>query len=225
MARATDAQIVKFELEHKAQFVNLVLANRLFLQLLKKIAGKPKTSKEYKAVEALGKNVAKNVGKWIYRQINIENKAGIPKVDRDITKYFLNPKTEAQLIDQAKKYMKPGEKENQIFGVLMGGMGFIPLIIWGVIALAAAYTATSIVDEINTTAEEKQDLLKQTESTLKDLNVTGAQAASIISSTQEQATTGSGLMGGFGSLIKWAGIGFVLYKIMEMQGKKKTATT
>lgn len=202
MAKASTEQVIKLEREHKGQFVDLVLANKLFLSLLPKIAGKSKTSKEYKAVEALGKKIIQLITSWYKRQLKYEQKAGVPKMDKNLFTYFLNPKTQDKVLAQAKAFLVPGGKGNQILSIY--GMGIVPLIIWGAIALIAAFTAYEITDELNTTAEEKADLLKQTQATLKDLNVTGQQAANIIQDTQQQATEGSGVFGGFGSILKLA---------------------
>lgn len=202
MAKASSEQVIKLEREHKGQFVDLVLANKLFLSLLPKIAGKSKTSKEYKAVEALGKKIIKLITSWYKRQRNYELKAGVPKMDAKLFSYFLNPKTQDKVLAQAKAFLVPGGKGNQILSIY--GMGIIPLIIWGAIALIAAFTAYEITDELTTTAEEKGELLEQTKLTLKDLNISGQQAANIIQDTQQQATEGSGVMGGFGSILKLA---------------------
>ena len=194
MAKPTEAQIKQFETAHKTQFLNLVMANRLWIKLFTQLYYKnlPKTDKQWVSLYAFGNNIAKNVGKWYVRQKNFEARAKIPAVRSDIVKYFLIPKEELKLITVANSYLDP-KKET------IKGLGFIPLLIWGAIVLVAAFTAFEITDELNTTAEEKADLMKATEQTLKDLNVTGPEAAKIISSTQEQASaneTGGGLFGG-----------------------------
>lgn len=223
MARPSEADIKKLELNHKAQFVDLVLANKLFISLLPKLKGKSKTSKEYIAMINFGKKIAQLAGKWYARQLKFETKAGIPKADKDLMRYFLSPPNQDKLIAQAKAYLSPGKKENQILSIY--GIGIIPLIIWGVIALIAAFTAYEITDELNTTAEEKTDLLKQTETTLKDLNITGAQAANIISSTQEQASEGSTGFS-FGKLIMWGALAWGGYEfiIKPMQANRSTVS-
>lgn len=213
MAKASTEQIVKLEREHKGQFVDLVLANKLFLSLLPKIAGKSKTSKEYLAVLALGKKIAQLVGSWYKRQLLYEQRAGIPKVPKDLFTYFLNPKTQDKVIAQAKAYLVPGGQGNQILSIY--GMGIVPLIVWGVLALIAAFTAYEITDQLTTTAEEKADLLKQTQATLKDLNITGQQAANIITDTQQQATEGSGVFSGVGSIMKFVPWAIGLWAVNE----------
>lgn len=210
MAKPTDKQIRDLEAAHKMAYIDLVLANKLFLSFLPKLAGKSKTSKEYIAVLNYGKAIAKNAGKWYARQYKLEKLAKIPPVHKDILKYFLNPKTQTQLLEIAKEYVAPSAKNDPMFnpmGYTISGIGIIPLIVWGVIAIVGAFTAYEITDQLTTTAEEKADLLKATETTLKELNITGQQAASIINSTQQQATEGSGIFSGVGSIMKlvpWA---------------------
>lgn len=214
MAKPTEKQVQDFEKSHKSQYLSLVTANRLWLQLFSKIAGKPKDSKQYKAVLALGKNIAKNVGKWYGRQYLLEQKAKIPAAPKDIASYFLNPKKEADLIKVANSYLPQKDK--------LKGMGFVPLLIWGAIALITAFTATSIVDEMNTTAEEKADLMKQTQSTLKDLEIPPDQAAAIITNTQHQASAGGGgLFGNIGPLLLIVGGGLILMNKQKSNGSKK----
>lgn len=230
MARPSEQDIRKLEAAHKMQFIDLVIANMLFIKLLPKLKGKSKTSKEYISLLNFGKKIAQLAGKWYARQLNFEKKAGIPKADPNIMKYFLDPKKVEDLKFQAKNYITPG-KYDPMFNPMgnvdnseskemnIAGIGIVPLIIWGVLALAAAFTTYQIVDELNTTAEEKQDLLKQTETTLKDLGVTGQQAAAIITSTQEQAS-GGGF--GIGKLLLWGGIAYAVY---EFGLKPKQAAT
>lgn len=228
MAKPTAGEIQKLEAEHKTEFVDLVLANRLFLKLLPRIKGKSKTSKEYLAVLNLGKVIARLAGSWYARQKDYEIKSGIPKADPSIMKYFLVPAEENKLIAQAKNYINPA-KYDPMFNPMgeyktISGIGIIPLIIWAVIALIAAYTATQIADHFNTTAKERSDLLAQTTATLKDLGITGEQAANIINQTQSSSPSGGGLFsGGFTSLLMWGAIAYGTYKIV-IEPKSKAAT-
>jgi hypothetical protein len=215
MAKPTEDQIRAFEKAHKSQYLDLVTANRLWIKLFNKhVAGKPKDSKEYKSVFALGNNIAKNAAKWYVRQYKLETKGKVPAVSKEIVKYFLSPKNEAELIKVANTYL---DKKDQLTG-----LGFIPLIIWGVIILIAAFTAYEITDELNTTAEEKGDLMRQTQATLKDLQVNPEQAAAIISSTQEQASAdGGGLFGGFPLKLGLLAAGFYFLTQHKTQNGKK----
>lgn len=223
MAKPTEAQVRQLELTHKALFVDLVLANKLWISLLPKVKGKSKTSKEYLALMNLAHKIASLAGRWYARQLDLEKKAKVPPIPKDLFKYFLQPANQNKLVEQAKMFLDPTKKENQIMGIF--GMGIIPLIIWAVVLIVLAFTAYEITDQLNTTAEEKADLLKTTTATLKDLNISGQEAANIISTTQAQASdTGDGL--GFGSLIKWGAIAFVVYEfVIKPKQQKGNATT
>lgn len=212
MSRPSEEQVRQIEAAHKALYVDLVLANKLWISLLPKIKGKSKTSKEYIAIMALAHKIAQLAANWYVRQRAFETKAKVPAVSKDILRYFLQPANQKQLVEQAKAYLDPTKSSNAILGIF--GLGIIPLIIWGIILIVAAFTAYEITDQLNTTAEEKADLLKQTTATLKDLNITGPQAAAIITSTQEQAGgSGSDSGFGFGKLLMWGAIGFGAYEL------------
>ena len=219
MARPTEAQVRALELAHKEQYIRLVASNRLWIKLFTQLykLNLPKTNAKWKSLYALGNVIAKQAGSWYVRQKNLETKGKIPPVRADIVKYFLNPKEELKLITIANSYLDPTQPTIKI-----NGIGIIPLLIWGVIILIAALTAYEITDELNTTAEEKTTLMKQTETTLKDLGVTGPEAAAVISQTQQQASaneTGGGLFGGiFPKLAIAAAAIFFL-----MNNKHKTA--
>lgn len=217
MAKPTEQQVKALELAHKLQFFDLVQANHLWIQLLKKVPIKnkayDKNSVQWKSLANYGNVIANLVGKWYVRQRKFETRAAVPKVDALIVKYFLSPKNELKLYNQAKAWLIPNKK------VSGENIGFIPLIIWGVILIIAAFTAYEITDELTTTAEEKQDLLKQTEKTCKDLNITGPQAAALISQTQQEASANEG--GFFSGIMPKLAIGaFILYLIS--QNKKQS---
>lgn len=211
MAKPTEQQVKALEIAHKLQYFDLVQANHLWIQLLKKVpvvSGKyDKKSRQWLALAAYGNSIAKLVGKWYARQLNFQNKAKIPAVDPLLIKYFLSPKDEIKLYTIAKKWLAPNSPQ-------LKGIGFIPLLIWGVIAIVVAFTAYEITDELNTTAEEKKDLLIQTQKTLKELNITGTDAAAIIQSTQAQASAGSesGIFSGIMPKLVVGAILFYLYK-------------
>lgn len=216
MAKPTAEDIRKLEFAHKVQFVDLAMANRLWLQFLKKLpkdaSGKAiKTSRQYIALVAYGKKIADLVGKWYARQYRIEAAGGkdVPKFPKEVLNYFAKPADEIKLLEFAKGYIKSGS---------IKGLGIIPLIIWGVIALIGAFTVTQVVDELNTTAEEKQDLLKATEKTLKELNVTGPEAAAIISQTQKEASESGGLLGGM--MPKLLIAGGLIFLLLQLKNKK-----
>lgn len=211
MAKPTTAQVRALEIAHKEQYIRLVASNRLWIQLFTKLYNSklPKTDKKWTALYDFGRLIAKQAGSWYVRQKSFESKAGVPAVRADIVKYFLIPKEEKKLITVANSYLDPNKET-------IKGIGIIPLIVWGVVALVVAFTAIQITDELNTTAEEKQELMVQTQKTLKELNVTGTEAANIITNTQAEASaneTSSGLFDGV--FPKLALIGVAAYFFMN----------
>lgn len=201
MSQPTEAQVRKFEFDHNAQFAYLVLANQLWLSLPGKYGFDPKktNTKQYAAWYKMGKKIAELAGKWGERQIKLENikDSKVPKVSQYL-KNFLKPGAPAkELSDVALKLVKIDKGAT--------GLGFIPLIIWAVIAIVTAVSAAYIIDETTTTAQEKQELMKTTETTLKELNIPPDKAAEIIQNTQQQASQNTGLLnsltGGNSSLI------------------------
>lgn len=228
MAKPSEAEIRNLELQHKELYMQILISNRVFLGALKKALGKNKDSKEYKSMLALAKTIAKVAAGWYARQRGFEQKAKVPKVDGNLISYLMNPKYEDKLKEIAYKYIDfdkyAKDKANQYYKINGISLGIIPLIIWGIIAIAAAYTAVEIIDETNTTAEEKTELLKQTETTLKDLNITGSEAAGIISNTQAQATEGSpGVTGGLSKIILYGGLAFLGYTFITKDKPAKAA--
>lgn len=230
MAKPTEKQVREFETAHKLQLANLAIANFTFLNVMLPYASKLKLQKDYKtntiaqrkvkAVQDYGKFLATMLGKWYARQLMIERKAGagVQKMPTDLLSLFFSKKNERKLADLVKK----------MFDTPPAQLGFIPLLIWAVIAIVAAFTAYEIVNETTTTAQEKSDLLKQTEKTLKDLNIPPAQAAAIITSTQQQATeTGGGIFsnvtGGGSTLIPLAIAALIAIFLMQGGGKGKKA--
>src|SRR5260221_514886 len=106
MSKPTETEIRALELAHKTQFLNLIVANKLFLKLLPRIMGKSKESKEYKAVMALAHTIAKLAGKWYARQVDYEKKAKVPKEDPNMISYLLLPKHEKDLEQVNYFYME-----------------------------------------------------------------------------------------------------------------------
>ena len=223
MAKPDPAQVRALEIAHKGYFVDLVIANHLFIiGMLPKIKGLKAGDKKYDAVVDFAHVLMQSIGKWYARERNLEVKGKIPPVSNEIVKYFISPKTENKLIEQAKKYIYQGTKGNEEYVKGVCGIGIIPLIVWGVIALIAAFTAYEIINETTTTAQEKAELLKQTEKTLKELNITGNEAANIINSTQAQASeSGKGFFSGITDLAKPLAVGFIAYLLITQMGKNR----
>jgi hypothetical protein len=201
MAKPTAAQIIKYETAHKLLFVNLVIANNMWLGMPGKFGFNPKdkTTKAYKAWYNFGIKIATIAGKWGARQMKLEAvpNAKVEKISPYLG-YFLSANKQKALNDITLKLIKPGT-----------GLGFVPLLIWAVIALIAAFSAAYIIDETTTTAQEQKSLLTETSKVIKELNIPPEKAAELLQQTQSAATENNGLFnnltgGGLGSLLPLA---------------------
>lgn len=132
VSQATADKIKSLEQAHKAQFVDLVLANHTWIKLLPKIQKLAKTDKKYVSMMNLAHTIAKNAAQWYVRQIQYEQRAGVPKSDKDILKYFLQPANEKKLVQQAAQFISPVSKDKlslsgqQIYS--MCGVAFFDMI-------------------------------------------------------------------------------------------------
>lgn len=215
MPSATKEQVLKYENEHKSLFISLVIANNLWLSMPGKYGFDPNKTNtpQYKAWYKLGQTIAQLVGRWYGRQYKLEQvpNGKVEKFPLGVSAWFLKKDKMKPLSELAMKLVKPGTSK---------GIGFIPLLIWGVIAIAGFFTAAYIVDETTLTAQEKGTLLKETESTLKALNIPPEKAAEIIKETQQQATESQdGLLGGATKYIIPLGLAFILLTSMNKSNK------
>jgi len=186
--KPTEAQIRELEKAHKEQFVLLVRVAKLWQEMAKSFAKFPDSDPRKKALIEYGDFFKPRLVRWLKLQYRLE-KAGVPKMGLSPTSIlmWLDPKQMPKLESLAKQIDQEGKG--------ISGVGFIPLIIWGVIALIGAFTAVEVTDELNTTAEEKEELLSETAKRCKELNLTGDACSKLISQTQAEASSG-----GFGGL-------------------------
>lgn len=211
MAQATPEQVKQLEQAHKQQFADLVTAWNVAYNIILKEGN---TAQSFAKVKPFMLRLAPITAKWVSRQRMFETKApgastglGNRKIwnndfstyDPNHFGYLLNLKN---LIDAQKQTGK-----NQT--------GFIPLLIWAVIAIVAAFTATEIVDETNTTTEEQADLVATTQQFCKDNNLTGEDCKNLVQSNTAATTDqGGGLFGGMKSILLWGLGAFVVFKFV-----------
>ena len=208
MAKATEAQIRELEKQHKIQFYYLVQANNFILNKGKQdpaVYKKPGFLSYIKSVERL-------VQLWRGRQTMLE-KAGIPKFHPTFFNYAAQPGLNKMLADiDAEKNTK--------------GIGFIPLLIWAVVAIIGLFTAEEIVDETTTTTEEQKDLLDKTSQVCKDLNLNAADCKKLITEqTEAPEKSGGGIFSGLTTFLVLGLVGYGVVKSGIFEKKNKPQTT
>lgn len=151
MAKPTEAQVKALEKAHKQALVNLLQAIRFRYIVYQKLG---ENSAEWKKYAGLVNDIGR---RWYKRQVKLE-KGGATKegiAENDLFTYNGNIKLRAL----AKKWDAQGT-----------GIGFIPLLIWAVVAIIGFFTADEIVDELNTTTEEQQALIEASDKICKEHN-------------------------------------------------------
>lgn len=210
-AAPTAAQIAAFEKAHKLLFAALVQAGMFRIQLARKYGLKSPQFLNY------NKLYIPKVKKFGARQIVLEKRAGIPPIVKtaDLINAFFTSEGIKHLVQVAKSYDQSGK-----------GIGFIPLIIWAVIAIAGAFTATSIVDETHTTSEEMRDLVNDTADFCAKNNLTPEQCKELLKEETKQIDTdsGGGIFGGIlMPLLLLGGAAIVASNWDKFFGSKKAA--
>lgn len=196
MARPTIEDLQKLERRHKVQFSDLVSA----VDLWHRSRNMPNMTPASRA--AYGQWLLSLIVKWQRRQQRIEAKVG---KSADFMKQFfplhwwLLPDKFSILVE--KRNAIDAEKK-KTSGAAIGTVGFIPLIIWAVIAAITAWTAVEVTDEINNTSEEQAELVDSTNKFCTDNNLTPEQCKNLLAENTA-ATEG----GGGGGLFKWILLG------------------
>ncbi len=204
MSKPTEAQIRALEKAHKQQLVNLLQAIRMRYIIYQKLG---KDSPEWRKYADMIWNMWKN---WYARQKKYEKSGGV-EIENIAQDDWLTPEGLKKLKALSVKWDKSGQ----------GVMGFIPLIIWGVIALAGMFTAYEITDELNTTTEEQTQLIETTNKYCTDHNLDKAECQKFMT---EQNTAVASPDSGMGSMVKWGILLFVGYKVVENFTAKKSTT-
>lgn len=210
MAEATQAQFTALEKAMTEQFKNLVDGATFRIMVARKFGLQSPAFKKYNNF------FVPIVKKWIIREVKYERellKKGIKGIiasgDLKADDFYISASL-PKLIALVKKWNKE---------TTTSGIGFIPLLIWAVIAIIGLFTAQEVVDDLTTTTEEKMDLMKQTQETAKELGLTPEQASGLISQTQQEASAGSG----FGDMFKWIALlaagAFILPQVLKPSTK------
>ena len=190
MAAATKEQILKLEAAMADQFNLLVQGAAFRIALARDYGLDSEAFKKYNA------KYVPLVQSWIKREVKYERELVkksiygiIASGDLKAEDFYLSSSL-PKLVALVKKW----NVEKTI-----KGMGFIPLLIWGAIAIFGLWTAQEVTDDFTTTTQEKAELLKATQDTALALGLTPEQASGLISQTQKEASEGSGL----GDIIKY----------------------
>jgi len=200
MAKPTEAQIKQLENAHKLALSNLLQAIRFRKIIYKKMGSKNDTYQNY------AKFIWKLWQSWYARQLKYE-KAGAQK-EYILKDDWINDVTKLEAL--AKKWDAAGK-----------GIGFIPLIIWAVVAIAGFFTAEEIVDELNVTNEEQESLIKTSQEICEKNNFSPAECKAYITQ-QTEAVQSGGAAGGYGKYLMLAGLAFLAYTYIS---KKQTTQT
>jgi len=181
---------------HLMQLFYIYQSGNLLVNTSKLFSGKTLTQAQKDAFNkqiAVTKKVAIN---WITQQQLIEAD-GSPKLGITVTMFF-----SAAGLATIKNILTKLSSEP------VSGIGFIPLLVLGVIALIALWGVFKIVARFTTTVADKNELLATTAQTAKDLGLTPEQAAGLLSQTQAEASD----KGGFITPLLWLGGGFLALK-------------
>lgn len=200
MSKPTEAQVKQLENAHKLALSNLLQAIRFRKIIYKKLGSNNPTYQNY------AKFIWKLWQSWYARQMKYE-KAGVSKENILKDDWIDNvPKLEAVL----KKWDAAGK-----------GIGFIPLIIWAIVAIVGFFTAEEVVDELNTTTEEQESLIK-TSQDICEKNHFSPDECKAYMTQQNAAVENGGAAGGMGKWVMILGLGFIAYTYIS---KKQTAKT
>ena len=190
MAQATEQQIKDLEKALTQQFFNLVQGARFRINLAR--LGDP--TKPLSANEQFVNysNVLQTlVDSWLRRETKYEVqllKHGIKGLvssgDLKRNDFFY-----AESLPKLDMLVKKYDAQKGIQGI-----GFIPLLIWAVIAISGFFTAKEIADDFTTTTQEKEQLMTTTAQTCKELGLSPEQCNAMISQTQSEAGSGGGLL-------------------------------
>lgn len=230
-SKPTEKEVRELEAAHKILFAVMALSNNTYVNLFKRYTtawkknSDYKNTKEYKVILNLGVKLGKTVIDWYTTQLYLEKYGNIPKVEV-AAKDFLKPNMNVAILKQASKYVK--DFKGGLNGADSSGIGVVPLIIWGVIAIVGAVSAAFIVNRLTVTTADRVELLNATKKACTDLNLTPEQCAQVVTTTQQEQTKGhegvTDTVSEFGSGIKstllW---GLAIFLGFQFLSKQKTA--
>lgn len=203
--QASSAQVRALEAAHKKLFSHLVDAwdkyHRGYADLyLPNGQYNSKSIYSPARLSAYAQKLLPLTTKWRARQAKFEK---VPNSNTQITAFpistqsFVTPSGFAVLKSARDKM----DKEHKTSGI-----GFIPLIIWAIIAIVTAFTAVEVTDELNNTAEEQATLLQESNNFCTAQNLTPEQCLKLQQNVQESTETSA-----VGSAVKWGLVGLAAF--------------
>ena len=192
MAQATEKQVRDLETAMNEQFYYLVQGAAFRIAIARKYGLESEAFKKYNAV------FVPLVKSWILREVKYE----LENIKHGVTGIISSGDLKANDFYYSEKLPVLTELVKKWNIEKTSGIGFIPLLIWAVVAIVAAFTAATITDDLTTTTQEKEELLRTTQQTAKELGLTPEQAAGLITQTQAEAS-----QGGITDVLKWGLLG------------------
>lgn len=182
---ATATQARNLETMHLRLFNNLVNSWEKYHLAKLDIANRPAgTPFKNNLLTAHTSKLIPITGRWMARQQKYES---IPGSNAKFTEF---PIKTIDWLDPAKFTYLKSLRDKMDKEKTIQGMGFIPLLIWGIIAIVASFSAVQIVDEMNTTTEEQANLTTVTNNFCVDNQLTPEQCSALLAQ-QTAATTNS----------------------------------
>jgi len=215
MAQPTEIQLQNLEIAHKQHMITLIQSALFRIGVAEKY-GVGSTQFIF-----YNYNFVKSLNKWVDREIRLLKKSGKGTLPEWIYKER-DGKFGTLFFDKAgaiilQKLAREIDKEGK-------GIGFIPLIIWAVIAIAGFFTAAEVVDELNNTTTEQKALIDSTAKFCTDNNLSPEECKAILSEQTEASSSQGGIFDSLFKLILFGGVAFVAVKyVIPMFTDKKAA--
>jgi hypothetical protein len=161
---------------------------------------------------------------WMQRNLDYETNAKTPKsifTNPGTLPGFLDPKRFNDVIKPAAAAYIFTQNAND-----PNATGFLPLLIWAVVAIIAFFTIQKVADDTTNTAADKTDLVNSTNQFCKDNNLTAEQCSSLLATsiapTNTDNSSDTGFFGSIKKLLLWGAVAFVAVKFVIPEIQKQT---
>src|SRR6185312_12951179 len=199
MAQATAEQIAQLEFAHKQQLRDLLVAWQVF-QAFQAAHPEPNQSKA-----KFGTSLVTLTNNWMLRNMDYELQGGTPLSifsKRGTLPLFVDPvRFKSTILPNAAYYIF--KQKSSVTNPQ--SIGFIPLLIWAVIALIAYFTVSKVVDGQTATADDRVKLIDSTNKFCADNNLTPAQCTAMLTQQTDAANNSPGFFDSINSMLLWGG--------------------